>query len=171
MKEGSDGLARGAVSDTVEKNENDMREKEEIIGEVVEDIEIVRQTLEELKYGGTSEGADDVRQNILAAESSAVEVFETEDEGLEEIHKESGEFADELQEREETVEADRERVSEATGRVRTQEALDMLARAQEAAEQDIDFLDKHLERANQAYEESEQAQSEYHNRVSGGRST
>lgn len=165
MAEGRDTPTRGEISETVEETDTEMRERAEALGEVVDDIDIIRQTMEDLDRGGTCEGADDVEQNIAAAEGSAVEVFEKGDQELEAVHEKSQEFARELEDRRDSAGGDRQRILDAGGRVRTPEALDRLAGAKEAAEKDVEFLGEHLDRAQQSHEESELTQSEYHGRV------
>ena len=171
MAEGRDVPTRSEISQTLEDTDIDMRERAEDLGERADDVGIIRETMEELDGGGTSEGTDDVEQNIVAAEGAAVEAFEQADEELETVHEKSREFARELEDRRDSAEGDRQRISDAGGRVRTPEALDRIAAAREAAEKDVEFLGEHLDRAQQSHEESERTQSEYQDRVRGQRSS
>ena len=169
MKDGTDSRSRGEVTETVEHHKQEMDEKDEAIGEVVEDIETVRKTLSELERGGTTEGIDDVDQRMQEAEDGAVEVYESEDAELDEVQEQSQEFGGELQERKGSAESDRDRITDASSSVRTKEALDQLAQAQDAARDDSEFLTEHLDKETEAFQESEQAQAEYRSRVSGGK--
>ena len=160
---------RGEVSEKVEKHETDMREKGDQIEETVEDVETVRQTLEDLELGGTSEGSDAVEQAIEGAEDVSAGEFDEESEGLEEIQGESEEHEGELQERSDTTSSDLGKVSDASGRVHSDATNRELVDAKEAALRDVEFLDEQATRAGDAREESRRIHEEHQQRVNAGR--
>ena len=171
MKEGRDAPSRETLKERDQKFGDDFHEKDERMGKDTEDVECIRQTGEELEYHGTAEGKDDVRESVNAAEEAAVETFERDDGELESIQEESKEYEEDIRERSEATEVDREKLSDAGDKVTIQEAKDALVRAGEAVEQDLEILKEHLDHIIQAFEQSEQAQADYRSRVHGqGRS-
>ena len=106
MARRGDVPTRGEVTEKVDHSADDMQEKAEEMDKVVEDIETVRQTLEELDLGGTSDGADEVGQSIEAAEDVTVDVFDREDEEVEQLQQDSSEYEGDLHERSDSVESD-----------------------------------------------------------------
>jgi hypothetical protein len=94
-----------------------------------------------------------------------VDVFDGQDNDLEELQDENQEYEGELQERTDVAESDLEKVSGASARIETDVAVSELARAEEAAQGDIEFLQEHADDTQAAREESERLQQEYEARV------
>ena len=163
-----DTKSRGDISEAVEGSAADMGEKLGDLEKTQQDVETVRQTLESLEFGGTSEGADAVEESISGAEDVAVEVFDREGEELDEVQSENEEYEGELQEHSESDKSDLEKISGAGGSIDTDETVRELMKAKEAALQDADFLAEQIERAKDARDESERVQQEYSNRVHSG---
>ena len=165
MARRSDVPTRGEVTEKVEKHGTDMREKMDEIEETVEDVETVRQTLEELDLGGTSEGSDAVEQAVEGAEDVSVEEFDEESGELEEIQRETEEHEDELDERSDTASSDLGKISDASGRIESDATNGKLVEAKESAIREIEFLSEQAQRARDAREESRRAHEERQGRV------
>ena len=169
MRKRSDAPTRSEVTETVEKHQEDMSEKVEELDIIATDTETVRDTLEALDFEGTADGADEVEGAIEQAEDVTVEIFDREDESLEEIQSDTEEYEGELQERTDSSESDLDKISDAAGRIETQETVGSLKDAEAAASSDIEFLNEQDEAARQAREENERLQQEHRSRVQGGR--
>lgn len=171
MARRGDAPKQSEITEKVEKHENDMHEKTEDVEKTVEDVETVRQTLEELDFGGTAEGGEAVEQSIEGAENVSVGEFDSESSALEELEHESEEHEGELQERNDTTTADLGKISDASGRIHSDAANSELIAAKESALRDIEFLSDQAQRAQEAREETQHIHDEHLGRVNTGRST
>jgi len=170
MRKITDKPTRGEVSDTVNKHGENLEKKTEELDVIASDTEVVRDTLASLEPGsGTMEGVDEVVQSINDAEDVTVEIFEEEDENLEQEQAESEEYQTDLEGREDASESDRNKITDASSRVETKATVDELANAEVAVSEDIDFLNEEIDKTEEAREESEKLQSQHRNRVHGGR--
>ena len=171
MRKITDKPTRGEVSDTVDKHGEDMEKKTEELDVIASDTEVVRDTLASLEPGsGTMEGVDEVVNSINDAEDVTVEIFEEEDENLEQQQQaESEEYQTDLEGREEASESDRNKITDAGSRVETKATVDELANAEAAVSEDIDFFNEEIDKADEAREESEKLQQQHRGRVHGGR--
>ena len=170
MRKITDKPTRGEVSDTVDKHGEDMEKKTEELDVIASDTEVVRDTLASLEPGsGTMEGVDEVVRFIDEAEDVTVEIFEEEDENLEQRQAESQDYQTDIETREEASESDRGKITDAGSRVETQATVDELAKAEAAVSEDIEFLNEEIDKADEAREESENLQSRHQDRVHGGR--
>jgi len=170
MRKITDKPTRGEVSDTVGKHGEDMEKKTEELDVIASDTEVVRDTLASLEPGsGTMEGVDEVVNSINDAEDVTVEIFEEEDEHLEQEQAESEEYQTDLEGREEASESDRNKINDAGSRVETKATVDELANAEAAVSEDIDFFNEEIDKADEAREESEKLQQQHRGRVHGGR--
>jgi len=160
---------RGEVTDTVEKQREDMSDQIEQLDIIATDTETVRDTLEALDLNGTAEGSEQVESAIEQAESAAVGRFSEEDDTLEQIQDVTEEHEAELQERSDASESDLDKISDAAGKIETQEAAGELENAKEAASSDIEFLKSQEQISRDARAENEQLQQEHRGRVQGGR--
>jgi len=157
------------VEETVQEHDEKMDEKVDELEVYTEDTETVRDTHEALELETTVEGSEAVETDIDAAEDVTVEIFDSEDDVLEGLQDDTQEYADELHERHDTGESDLEKISDASGRVDTQETINELANAKTSTLEEMDFLQDNNEKAEEAKEESEQAQQELENRINAGR--
>ena len=157
------------VEETVQEHDEKMDEKVDELEVYTEDTETVRDTHEALELETTVEGSEAVETDIDAAEDVTVEIFDKEDDVLEGLQDDTQEYADELQERNDTGESDLEKISDASGRVDTHETINELANAKTSTLEEMDFLHDNNEKAEEAKEESEQAQQELQNRINAGR--
>ena len=165
MKARNEIGSRGEVTDTVDRSQGDMREKEGGLEKIADDVEVVRQTLENLDFGGTAEGTEAVEEAVRGAEDVTEETFDREDQELDEVQGRDEEYQGELQEHSEASDADLDKLSEASGQIDTRETVNESVKAKEAALRDVEFLAEQIRRAQEARDESERTQSDYENRV------
>ncbi len=156
---------RSEITDTVQKHEDDMTEKVEDIDIVATDAETVDETLENLDFEGTAEGTEAIESAMEEAEDVTVEIFEEEDENLEEMQTDAKDYQDGLQERTDSSEKNLGEIVNASGQIETQETIDKLVEAKSAVLEDIDFLNEEIEHAEEAVEKSENQQQEHRRRV------
>ena len=168
-KRKTDTPTRTEVTERVEKNNNEMEEKVEELDTIATDTETVRETLEALDFEGTADAANEVENAIEQAEDVTIEKFDEEDEVLEEVQDETEDHENELQERSDSSQMDLGRISDASGRIETDDTVNELINAKEGVLRDIDFIDEHQQIANDARDESKSLQQEHRNRVHGGR--
>jgi len=159
---------RSEVDDNVEQHEKNMTEQLEALDIVTIDTEAVRDTIDALEISGTSDGADAVESAMDEAESVTVEIFDREDDNLEDMQNESEDCQSELQERSDTSLSDLGRISDASGRIETQETVSELSTAEAAVLEDIEFLNEEIEEENSARERAESEQQGLENRIHGG---
>ena len=168
-KKRSDLPTHNEVEETVEDHGEQMSEKAEELEVLADDTKIVRDTRENLDLETTVEGAEEAEALVDEAEDDTVEIFDEEDENLEDIQSEAEDYENELDERHETGEADRDKISDASGRIETQQTTDDLANAEAAVLEEMDFLKDNNQKAVDAREENEQAQQDLQNRINSGR--
>ena len=170
MRKITDKPTRGEVTETVDKHGEKLEEKTDDLDVIATDTETVRDTLDALEPGsGTMEGVDEVVRSITDAEDVTVEIFQEEDENLEQRQAESQDYQTDLEGREEASESDRSKITDAGSQIETQVTVDELANAEAATSEDIEFLNEEIDKANEAREESENLQSRHRDRVHGGR--
>ena len=156
---------RGEVTERIDKNRDVMHEREEQLETTADDVETIRQTLEELDFGGTTEGSNEVEASIEQADDVTVGVFDEHDGNLDDVQGESEEHEGELEERTGVCESDLGKISDASARIETDETVGELVKAKEGAVKDIEFLGDQEKRAREAREESDRIQKELENRV------
>ena len=163
----TDVKSRDDITRTVEQSGTDLREKVGDLDKLEKDVQTIRDTLANLECGGTAEGADAVDQAITGAEDITVEIFDREDGALGEIQSESEGHEQELNEHSDSEHSDVEKLSEASSRVSTNETINEMVKAKEAALQDIDFLMEQIRRVKEARDDSEKTQQGYQGTVHG----
>ena len=163
-----DITTRREISEKIETSKREMEGKEAVLNKVASDLDTVRQTLENLNLGGTAEGTEQVESAIESAKDVTTEVFNKEDQSLEEIHTSNEEFEGKLQEHRGSSESDLGKISDASARIETKEAISELAKAKEAALRDVDFLREQVRMAEDAREKSDAVQEKLQSRVYGG---
>ncbi|MBT3193971.1 MAG: hypothetical protein HN341_15610, partial [Verrucomicrobia bacterium] len=114
-----DTRSQGDIADTVERSSADMDEKIGDLDKIKEDVQTVRETLESLDFGGTTEGADAVEESISGAEDATIDVFDLESEQLDDSQTENEEYGRELNEHSESVTSDLGKISDASGLIDT----------------------------------------------------
>lgn len=161
----NDVKSRGEITDTVNRSDTDLEQKVGDLEKVERDVKTIRDTLANLEFAGTAEGADAVKGAVTGAETATVEVFDRQDEQLEHAQSENEGYEREMQENAEVEKSDINKLSDASNQIDTHETVNELVKAKEAALRDIDFLAEQIERAKRAREKSEQAQQEYQRTV------
>jgi hypothetical protein len=168
MARRKDVPTRHELTDQGQEHDRGMEAKEIDLDKIASDVETVRGTLDNLDFGGTSEGTEEVERSIEAAEDVTVQEFDREDEELEHLQSESQEFEDGIQDRRESSESDMRQVTDAAGKIETKETLNQLEKAKDAALRDMEFLSEQIERARSAREGSNAAQEKLQSRVRAG---
>jgi hypothetical protein len=167
MRRKNDTPTRGEVSEKVETSKEKMQEGIESLEVIAEDTETIRGTLENIE-GGTAEGTDSVLSAITEAEDISVTKFGEEDSVLEEAQDQAEQYeTEEIQESRDSVRSDVEKISDAAGKIETQEAATELKKANDAADDDINFLTEQAEISKAAREENEALQQQARSRVQG----
>lgn len=165
----TDAPRRGEITEKIDQDQDQMSEKTDRLDTVASDSETVAETLDGLDLDGTAEAADQVEAAIERAQDVTGEVFEQEDDDLVEILTEAQEYEDELQDRSDASEADRDKVRDATDQIATEETKRELEQAQAEIDDDLEFLQEQRETARQGREENERLRQESQGRVQGTR--
>ena len=169
MARRSDAPTRHEVTDTVDKNKDDMREKETCLDAIAADLDTVRRTLDSLDLGATADGADEVEHAMHGAEDVTADAFDRDDDQLEQIQSQTEEHEGELSDRSATSESDMGKINDAGAAIETSETAPELEKAADAALREIDFLKDHMERERAARAESDRVQQDLQARVRAGR--
>jgi len=149
---------RHEVMERVDRNKDDMEEKEGDLDKIATDIEIIRQNIESLDFRGTSDGYDHIEESIEGAKDVTVEVFTRENEELDRLQTDGQEFEGDLEDRRNSSESDLGKVSDFSAQIETEETINELLKAKEAVIRDIDFLAEQVNRASDAREKSKTIQ-------------
>jgi len=169
MKKRAGLKSRSEVTDKIETNQKDMEEKEEKLDITASDVETVRETVEQLDFSGTEEGADELENSMEETESVTTDVFNEEDEKLETTQEENQEFEDELGDNKGSAEGDLGKVVDASAKTETTETVNAYLKVKETVIKDIDFLIDQIDRGSDAREKSETIQQEHRARVNSGK--
>lgn len=167
MARRKDVPTRHEVTEKIENSQREMEGKETDLDKITSDIETVRQTLENLDFGGTAEGIKEVESSIESAEDVTTDVFEREDETLEQLQRDNQEFEGEIEDRRGSSESDLGKI--ASAKIETKETVTELEKAKEAVLRDIDFLADQVGRAIDARKESDAIQERLQARVHTGK--
>ena len=168
MSRRSDVPTRSEVTEKIDTTKSEMEAKETDLDKTASDVETVRQTREQLDFGGTAEGSDEVESSIESAEDVTTEVFDKEDESLDQVQTRNEEFEGKLQDHQESSESDLGKISDARAKIDTKETINELAKTEEAVRRDIEFLDGEGRRASDAREKSDDIQRRLQARVHTG---
>jgi hypothetical protein len=169
MARRKDVPTRHEVTEKIENSQREMEGKETDLDKIASDVETVRQTLENLDFGGTAEGIKEVESSIESAEDVTTDVFEREDETLEQLQRDNQEFEGEIEDRRGSSESDLGKIGDSSARIETKETINELVKAKEAVSRDIDFLAEQVRRATDARKESDAIQEKLQGRVHTGK--
>jgi len=169
MRKRSDTPSRGEITETREGQEERMSEGKEKLNVTSEDMDTVCDTLDGLNGDGSSEGVELATSSIERAQDVTAEVFDQESEEVDEVCGEAEEYQQDLQERCDSTQADLGKISDASGRIQTDEAANELGRAEEACVEDMEFLDDQIERSRTAAEDTRQVKEQLEGHVHGRR--
>ncbi len=162
--------SRSEIQEKIQEDGEQMNEGLDELDTKATDIEIVRETLDSLDMEGFSaEGAEDAVESIDNAEDKTIDLFEKDDQDLEEVMDKSREYTDQLNDNQNTGRDDLARVSDATGRIETAETADELSHTKGSMMEDLDFLEQQEKEGIEYQQETEQTRKEYHNRVNSTR--
>lgn len=159
MKKINDLMHRTDIKEKNLNNKTDMQKAEENLEEISDDIQTVRETIKNLDLKGTLEGALATEQHLNSAEDVTQDVFSTEDSKLEKIHDDSQQFENNLQERGDSSEADLKKVTDHSTKIKTNDTIGEIKKAQEAILDDLDFLNEQVQEAKTRIEESKNIQA------------
>jgi hypothetical protein len=165
----TDTPRRGEITEKIDEGKDEMAEKTEQLDTVAADSETVAETLDGLDLSGTADATEEIEAAIEKAQDVTHEVFEREEDDLEQVLNARQEFEQELQERTDASEADRDEIAEATGAIATAETKQELEQAQAEIQDDLEFLDEQKDSARQSREENERLRQEYRGRMQGPR--
>lgn len=169
MARRGDSPTRGEIEDNVEQYEEDMSEKVDELDTYATDTETVRDTLDSLDLEMTVEGSEQVQESIEHAEDVTIEVFDREDDNLDQMVDEVREYGDELNDRQDSARDDLKKISDSSSRIETTETIDELAHTEAAVMEDMDFLDENDRKVDAMHEETQQTRDELKQRIQAGR--
>ena len=158
---------RQDMNENVDRNTEDMHEKEGDLEKTASDIGNIRELIERLDLQGSAEGADQVERSVESAEDVTEGVFDEQDSDLERRQEQSDTYKGEIEGRAEATEGDLGKLSDAGAALETREAVKEFVDAKAAALEDIDTLKDLVDRAREARERSDEVQDK-HRRVRAG---
>lgn len=170
MRSRTDSPTRGDVARTVEGHKQDMREKSREAEVVVNDLDVVRHTMDQLERGGTQEGSDEIERAIGEAKDVTVREYETKDQQLDSVQQKAEGDERQLTVRSDASESDKKKVSDASRTVDTKGTFRELDKAAEVVQRDVDFLREKIKAAGQNRAESDRGQEALRRRVYGNKS-
>jgi hypothetical protein len=165
VKKTTDQKTQTELQETVDHSSEEMDQKIGDLDRIQEDVQTIRETLENLDFAGTSDGSDAVEQSMNEADDKTVEVFDQEDQKLDEVQQGNNDLEGEMTDYSDAGQGDLDKVSDASTRIETQEAVSALLEVKETALKELDFLAQQIERAKQSREASEQRQQEFQNNI------
>jgi chromosome segregation ATPase len=166
MKGASDMRSRNEITEEIEKHDQDMNEKNEELDEIADDNQVVHETLETLS-GSTCEGTEQAEQCIQAASDATIEDFDSSEGELEGLEQETENTRNEIQEMEKNAESDHEKIDGALEKLQREAARSGLEGAEASVQEDIDFLNKEDDRADEAIEAAKAACQTARGRLNG----
>jgi len=169
MRRSGRAIGRSEATERLDKHQEDAKEKAEQIEETVCDSETERDVLESVELGGTEEGAEQVEQNIEQAQDASQSEFDEGSGELEEVHDQTQEYEGEMHERSDSAGADADKVEDGLGRLNSDSPKAQLEQARDSIQNDIEFLNDHEQRAQEAREESQRMHEEQQRRISAAR--
>jgi len=150
------GRSRGDITETVQKHDQEYKEKTEALERDAEDHRVESDTLEGVEAGGTIEGMEEVTASLQEAKETTEQEFADDGTALEQSQGEGEEFEGELHESAESNEADLQRIGDARQQVHSDSATSRIERAESETREDIEFLQGEEERSRQSRESSQQ---------------
>ena len=161
--------SRSDITENTEQTEAQLEEKTEIIEEKVCDVETEYETAENLELSGTTEGSESVEQDINEAQDISNEEFTEQSNELEQMHEETEQNEGELSEKAESVSSDIEKISEASGKLNSENARERFNEADRAAQEDMEFLNEHKQKLEQIRQDSISEHTQHEQRVNSHR--
>jgi hypothetical protein len=160
---------RSQITDDLEERDQQISEKHEELEIPASDVELENETLRDLE-GGTLEGLSAAQQEIRNAQGVSAGEFDERGSELEQIRSEGQDFEGEMQQQADATLADRGKVADAATRIHSDAASGELKEAEQALDEDKQFLEEQEKCSAQAREESQRLQEEMKQRVDNARS-
>lgn len=134
---------RGELNDTKDNHSEELDALEKNLERKAEDIEVVRETQENLDLeGGTAEGAEQIENAVEGAGEVAGEVFDEGDADLTRSQDDTAEFQGGVEDLRAGSERDLGKLSDASQRIESDQTNAKLRESKEAALEDQDELQK-----------------------------
>ncbi|MBT3379364.1 MAG: hypothetical protein HN742_26430 [Lentisphaerae bacterium] len=153
-----ESTSRDDIRETVDRTEEDLDSRGTELEVLKVDVETVRNAVERINWGGTSDAVEIMESAVDGAEQAVIDTHGRQTAELDEVQAENAEHGDELGERSDVDREDADHISDTAGGVSTQESVNELTRARDAVLQDIDFLLEQIDRAQTAGERSQELQ-------------
>lgn len=160
--------SRAEIQETVDRTAEDMDNRGSVLDERRVDVEALRETVESMDFGGTSDAIEVMGNALDGAEGVVVETFERESDELDDVQAGNAEHGEELQGRSDADRSDAERISHTSERISTRESVNELTRARDALLEDIDHLLEQIDRSKEAGQRSEELQNSIANIMQSG---
>ncbi len=146
---------RQELSERTDGFAGQMERLHETLKEAADDIETVRNVIEQIDTGGgTAEGTDEVERSVDQAHGAAGREFDDQDHALEEAQRENEEYGNEVGERNRVTEGNLGRITDITAPLRTQDAVGEIRAAKEAMVRDSELLQETVNRIKENAEHS-----------------
>src|SRR6056297_1946127 len=154
----SDKPTKSEIDEKVRGDSQNMEIKGEDLEKAAQDCETLIRTIQSVDFLGTAEGAEQVEKHMDAAENTAENTFDSEDQEMEKIQEGVQEHEKDLNERQDTTDSDLGKVSEASAKIELQAANEFLTDAKDSLLQDIDYMKEKITEMIQAKDKSEAIQ-------------
>jgi len=161
----SDKPTKSEIDEKVRGDSQNMEIKGEDLEKAAQDCETLIRTIQSLDFRGTAEGAEQVEKHMDAAENTAENTFDSEDQEMEKIQEGVQEHEKDLNERQDTTDSDLGKVSEASAKIELQAANEFLTDAKDSLLQDIDYMKEKITEMIQAKDKSEAIQEKLREKV------
>lgn len=160
--------SRSEIDGKVEKSAKDLAEQVDVLHIGQEEVEVVRETLAELDFGGTMEGGDELAQNMEKTEDTAVEVFDAADRRLDETAADNETMEQELEEKKDADGSDQKKLETSATKIREGSTLGEIEKATQTVIRDATILADRIARAKEARDRAKQTQAGLKGRVHRG---
>ncbi len=168
MKRSRELRSRIEVTEGVREMDKEMQEKIEDMDDDAHDVEVIHDLQMNLE-GGTIEGIETVEESVNCAAENAEQLFERDDEELENIESKSDAMIDEIQEDKDRVEEDAERIDQAEVSLLKRENYGELQVAKDRTRDDAEFLDSKMKELTEANELNRSQSKDLRERVNESR--
>ncbi|MCO6438484.1 MAG: hypothetical protein J5J06_15445 [Phycisphaerae bacterium] len=159
--------SRGDITETVEKHDQEYKEKTEALERDAEDHRVESEVIDGMEAGGTSEGVEEVTASLQEAKETTEQEFADDGAALEQAQGEGEEFEGELKERTESDEGDLQKIGDARQQVHSDSATSRIEQAESETREDIEFLQGEEERSRQSRENAQQQHEQLKQIVQG----
>jgi hypothetical protein len=165
MRSTNDLKDRGKIKEKFDTLKTDMSKSESDLEIFAKDIEVIKNTLKKMDFGGTNEGFDEINQHIEIAEDITKDAFDEKDDLLEQKQGDSDEFKNDLSGKNELSEKNLNKVSDVKSEIKTKDTMNELEKAKQAVLKDINFLSDQIDRASRERERSDIIQQQLRARI------